>query len=224
MKGSEERFRTVLETYDRAKDHFLDFDSQLAQFHKASPGVIQSNRDPKTGDVTYYVACPVEVPRRFSIIFGEVLQSYRTTLDYLANALVRANRGKPIPGHTGFPIFDTYSLYRHPKQGAARKIEGMSEDAKKLIRSTKPYKRGNYALWLLRGLNDASKHRKPLRLSLAIISQTATRRQISEMKRAFAVSHPGVPFTSGAGTFHPATPGIKILKQGDKIRTVPATE
>lgn len=144
-------------------------------------------------------------------------------LDHYCPVEVKANRNKPT-SQTGFPIFDTYAIYRHPKQGAVRKVKGMSQEAIKLIRSAKPYKRGNHALWLLRRLNDASKHRKPLRLRLAVVAQTATRRQIAEMKRAFAISHPGASFPLGAGTFHPATPSIKLLKQGDKIRTVPAAE
>ncbi len=221
--SNEEAFRTVLDTYDRAKEHFLDFETRLTRFHETHPNIIKPKSDPKTGDVTYYVARSVVVPRRLSIVFGEALQSYRSALDYLVNALVRANGKKPTT-QTGFPIFDTYAVYRHRNQGATRKVEGMTQEAIKVIRAAKPYKRGNYALWLLRALNDASKHRKPLRLRLAVIAQTATKRQFAEMQRAFAISHPSESFPLGVGTFHPATPSIKLLKQGDKIRTVPATE
>jgi hypothetical protein len=93
----------------------------------------------------------------FDVILGagDVIHNLRSALDHLAYNLVQVAGNKPYSG-TGFPIAESMTKYETVK---ARKVEGMSSDAKRAIDGLKPYRGGNEPLWRIHDLDIVDKHR-----------------------------------------------------------------
>jgi hypothetical protein len=101
----------------------------------------------------------LQVPLRFSLLFGEVVYQLRTSLDHLLAALVTANASTPTDKHQ-FPIASTPAKFKEAvKRGD---IAGVSRPAMALIEGFQPYQREQpkpSLLNLLREWNNADKHR-----------------------------------------------------------------
>ena len=89
---------------------------------------------------------------------GDIIQNLRSSLDHLAYGLVIASGGKPTTS-TMFPISEHVPATPEEEASFGRKVKGMRKEAVDLIRSIKPYKGGNDALWRLHRLNNIDKHR-----------------------------------------------------------------
>lgn len=141
-----------------AYKHIDEFHSVIKAFMNTKPYGFAIDRDPKTGEVIYFVSKAEETPFELSLIAGDILQNLRTALDYLACCLVRANGGKPTI-HTMFPISDSAPTTPEQKTSFQRKVKGMRQEAIDEIHAIKPYKGGNNVLWRLNRLNNIDKHR-----------------------------------------------------------------
>ncbi len=141
-----------------AYKHIEDLHSGLDAFIATSPYVVSEKRNPDTGEHIYYAAKVTAVPPKILLIAGDILQNIRSSLDYLTNALVRANGGSPDE-FTGFPIFKNIPTTTEQKAAFARKVKGMRQEAVDVIEQTNPYKGGNAHLWRLHDLNIRDKHR-----------------------------------------------------------------
>ena len=141
-----------------ANQHFYNFQRTLFDFQRSDPCGITPERDPNTQEVIYRLSKDVVVPDDLALIAGDVLQNLRSALDYLACSLVLANGGK-VTSQTSFPILENVPSTPEEERSFARKVKGMREDAKDLIRACKPYKGGDEVLWRLHELNRRDKHR-----------------------------------------------------------------
>jgi hypothetical protein len=141
-----------------ANHHFLNFQKFLRAWAKSDTCRIVIEHDPDSRYVLYRLSEDFFVPRDFALLSGDILQNLRTALDYLACALVRANNGK-VTDKTCFPILKRIPATPEEEQAFARKIEGMTDRAKDLIRASKPYHGGDEILWRLHELNRREKHR-----------------------------------------------------------------
>ncbi len=141
----------------RAKQHIKDLQLVLKAFFDTDPYKVETKRDPETRKPIYYLTSVAETPPEIAAITGEVLQSLRSALDYLAYQLVASGTGRDGPFKwVEFPIFDSADEYESRK---ARKIQGMRKEAEEAIDAVKPYKGGNDTLWKLHKLNVVDKHR-----------------------------------------------------------------
>ena len=150
-----------------AHKHINDLHSALDAFIATNPYVVSEKRNPQTGEHIYYAAKVTPVPPRILLITGDILQNIRSSLDYLVNALVRANGGTPNE-FTGFPIFKNIPTTKEQKDAFARKVKGMRQEAVDIIERAKPYKGGNSPLWRLHDLNVRDKHRLLLTAGAAV--------------------------------------------------------
>ena len=141
-----------------ANHHFRNFQNTLNAFLRSDPCGITPEREPNTHSVFYRVSNDVVVPDDLALIAGDVLQNLRSALDYLACSLVSANGGK-VTRQTSFPIVENVPSTPREERTFARKIHGMREEAKDLIRACLPYKGGDDVLWRLHELNRRDKHR-----------------------------------------------------------------
>lgn len=153
------KIRTKIE---RAEKHIHEFQTEFDAFGKTDPYSIGTEDDPQTGDKVFRVKSVAPIPLVLPIIIGDVLHNLRSALDHLVWHLVEAAGSKPTT-QTSFPIFKTATdcrkFFKKLKTGCQPKIEGISRTAMKLIKRTKPYKRGNKELWLIHELNNIDKHR-----------------------------------------------------------------
>jgi len=170
---------------ERAKKHIRDLDVEVRSFlgSDIKPYVVAREREPKTGDLVFYVTSVRDVPLEFSAILGDALNNLRGVLDYLAYALVVREKGHAPGRKVSFPIFCDAKGY---ELGKAGKVGAMGQAAKEAIDAIKPYKGGNDALWCLHHLNNIDKHRL---LIVAVIARQdfdkgLKRRGILEFRRS----------------------------------------
>jgi hypothetical protein len=150
----------VLEKIKRANTHIEEFKVALDAFKKTEPYGISGKRDPKTREFIYYVTKADPIPPNLSVISGDVLQNLRTALDYLVCSLIRAHSGpKADITKGGFLILNEVPTTEEHESTFARKVKGMEDKARDLLRTLKPYKGGDDTLWRLHALNNSDKHR-----------------------------------------------------------------
>ncbi len=157
------RYEQIVAKFNRAKEHFAEFETRLTLFREERKDIVSAKRDSESGDVTYYVTSVPEVPCELRIVAGDALQSLRSSLDHLVWHLIEAAGNTPNPGVSGFPISDSPEKYESEK---GRKIEGMRDSAKNRIDFACPYKGGNRELWQLHKLNNIDKHRLLLAMTV----------------------------------------------------------
>jgi len=151
-------FADIGSKIDRAEQHVKDFRAALQGFMRANPYKIARQANSEAGEIVYRVLKADSVPAPIVAIAGDALQNLRTALDYLACALVRANKLQPSD-NTCFPILKgdiNSDVYKSTFDG---KVKGMRDDAIEKIKSLKPYKGGDGDLWRLHALNIIDKHR-----------------------------------------------------------------
>lgn len=186
---------------DRAKEHLTVFN------HESTTWLAQENfcrlEFEDHGDERWYVLESLAVPPpRLSAILGDCVQNLRSSLDYLAWALVLAN--KCAPGDwTYFPI------YRKWKAGAKfspKCVTGMNPRAVAIIEKLQPYYGGKNPdtdlLWFIRELSNTDKHRE-----LTIVLNQAV---VTEF-RIYA------EFPDGIKTFAPTWRESGMLRHGAKV-------
>jgi len=146
-----------------------ELDGVIADFlsPKLKPYTIGVKINPQTREKIYYAERVSAIPTDVPLLAGDAIQNLRSALDYLACSLVRANGGT-VSERTGFPIFKNVPTSKLNKAAFAGKIEGMRNEAKDIIRATKPYKGGNDALWRIHRLNVIDKHQMLQTVGMAI--------------------------------------------------------
>ena len=142
----------------RANKHISDFRLAASGFMKANPYGILVERDQNTRKRIYTVTKVTPIAPQIRLIAGDAIQNLRSTLDYLAYGLVRANKTQPST-RVCFPISKCEPFTKQQQTTFARQVEGMTQDAIDAIQSIKPYKGGNDTLWQLHSLNIIDKHR-----------------------------------------------------------------
>jgi hypothetical protein len=140
-----------------ADKRLRELDSLLNAF-STHPQPIVIERDSQTNEILYRLATTPAIDSAIQLLAGDILQSLRSALDYLAWALVSANRGQPSI-QTAFPITEKAPGTKGYDDAFAGKVRGMSKDAIGKIESTKPYKGGHSYLWPVHELNNREKHR-----------------------------------------------------------------
>ncbi|HUD06600.1 MAG TPA: hypothetical protein VMR34_01815 [Candidatus Saccharimonadales bacterium] len=146
-----------LEKIERAKQHLSELKSEISSFLSSQPYKAAVKRDPKTKQIIYYCSGIEEVPEKIALIAGDVIQNLRSALDHLAYKLFLINSSDgTLNRDIYFPIAEDLARSDSKK---SRQTSGMSQNAKDLIDSIKPYKGGNDRLWQINELNNTDKHR-----------------------------------------------------------------
>lgn len=152
---------------ERAKEHILQLKAEIMAFHERKPYRIVVEEEPQSRDQIYRVKVKEQPLPRWATIIGDIVHNLRSALDLLAYDLVLAN-GEIPNRNTAFPIYRSANDF---EAGFSGKVCGASTKAIQIIRSLKPYKGGNEALWRIYCLDITDKHR-------LILSVGATHRNI----------------------------------------------
>jgi hypothetical protein len=156
---AEERIALIRLKIKRADKHINDLKASLRSFLDSNPYKVGIKRDPKSKKPIYYLLAIEPVPACIAATAGDVLNSLRSALDHLAQHLYLVGTGNAqgYRDKTSFPISPSVKDF---KNGLARKVEGMRQDAIDAIRSLEPYAGGKgNDLWTLHRLNNIDKHR-----------------------------------------------------------------
>jgi hypothetical protein len=154
--SAKSRLALVRAKVERAKENLRNMESSLRSFDRQFPRaqVDIKSQKMRAGQIFRY-----HVPFGALTAAGDVVNNLRGALDHLISQLAMAR----YPGLTRkqlrtcqFPIADTLPRYEDTKR---RHVKFIRPGAVKLIDTMKPFKSGNYALWLLSELDNTSKHR-----------------------------------------------------------------
>jgi hypothetical protein len=219
-------FYDILAKFNRANKHISDLEALWAACRESHPSGIRIERDPQSGDVTYFVGDITPIPVEASLIAGDALQNLRSALDHLALAMMRKSKAN-ISTQSGFPIFDSAEDYADPKRGAARKIGGIHDLALQEIDRLKPYKGGNEKLWFLHRLNNIDKHRLLLTVGHYVAASTLSPSEKRKYNAAYRLGQPDSEPMKFEGLFMHFAPTVGTfvpLKVGDKLCTVSSAD
>ena len=157
-------FDGIAEKLKRADEHILRLASEIDRFINEEPNAIVVDYDPQQAESFIRFHQGRTVPRRISVITGEVLYQLRSSLDHAVCVFVKRAGGTPTIT-TQYPIW----LYKPTKPRHVRRYQGEtspidpSGPVGTLIEKTQPYHRGkrgeDYALGILKALSNADKHR-----------------------------------------------------------------
>jgi hypothetical protein len=158
----------IFDRLGRAEEHLEAIKCRLLRHYEADKyrltGEYQRQFDSPQGIIVTDPVTFPEIDPRLNTIIGELLHDLRSALDHLAWQLVLNAGGIPTDD-TKFPI-EAPSTNPQGKQGNPGVAGGVSRNAKTLIASAQPYKRGvryrEHPLWLLHKLWNIDKHRHVL--------------------------------------------------------------
>lgn len=158
---------------ERGKDNIINFKRGIDTFLAESGNSINLNDHLELAKKFIESHSSLTVPKRFSVLAGEVVHLLRSSLDHLAWQLVLANGGKPNK-KTAFPIFNTRPTEDKSAQ-YNKKVEGMSVRAKELIEILQPYHHPGKLwrddwLWIIYDMDNIDKHRE-----LIVVNTTVER-------------------------------------------------
>lgn len=138
---------------DRAKRHLDELRAQVGVYLARDPYVGLKMRDMRTGEYFMSSLSRELPPDELSLVFGDLLFNLRSSLDILANDLVR---------HSGREPKNVYFPFAGDEAGLEEqitsKMRGAAPDILELVRGFEPYRGGNEYLRALHDLNIRDKH------------------------------------------------------------------
>ena len=143
---------------ERANQHIEELNGVIQGFMATNPYRVVSKRDAKTSEHVIYVETAHPLPLMVPLIAGDVIQNLYSSLDYLATELVAANGQNPST-KTAFPIVKNVPFTKEEKARYEGQVDGMRQEAKKLLASMKMYRGEDNLFWALHKLNNINKHR-----------------------------------------------------------------
>lgn len=160
------RLALVRAKVERARQNIHDMEVTLSAFHNHIPGAQKyvPSKQRGLGQIHTY-----HVPFDTLTAAGDVLNNLIGALDHLIAQLSLARFPRLTQKQLRtcqFPICESFTSYEKAKK---RDIKFISPGAVKLIDSMKPYKGGNYDLWVLNDLNNTSKHRLILNIGKVVM-------------------------------------------------------
>jgi len=166
--GPDGRIILVRVKIERAKKHLVELERELIEESRhAYAHSIMTNEDPQTGHESQVFRTLRVAPFNSIAVAGDIIQNLRSSLDHLAYQLILAEGNRPTSANC-FPICEDRTAYERDK---ARRVKGMSTEAKEAIDLLEPYGGGNNALWRLHRLNNIDKHRLPLTVERDFVYQ-----------------------------------------------------
>lgn len=138
---------------ERAKQHIFEVEKAASRIIGRGISLVMDSKGKVVGPKPSRTV-PIEVVAGA----GDAIHNLRCALDHLAWQLARWDSNSPGSA-VAFPIAKSFEEYQSIK---ARKIEGMSPEAKKAIDDLRPYKGGNELLWTIHRLDIIDKHHQML--------------------------------------------------------------
>jgi hypothetical protein len=207
-----ERLSEVREKIKRADKHIDDLETALVQFRDTNPYSITVDVETETGKPIVQITKADPVPPQINLIAGDAIQNLRSSLDYLACALVRQNQASPSK-FTEFPIFDQPISTRKLEARFDGKVKGMRHEVANQIKDIRPYQGGDNLLWRLHRLNIIDKHNMLVTVFGNITAVNGLPPVADQWNGNLWASIPGVPSALKQGDeFSIEIPGVKVDK------------
>jgi hypothetical protein len=151
---------------ERAKKHLVDLQTEISEFLSHEPYSVVPDDESEPGKHIDRVRVNDDPPPLFALIAGDLIHNLRSVWDHLAWQLVLANDGAPS-GRTEFPV--QWGSTDEDKARTRRAINGMSDDAMKLVDASQPYRvreigrePEDHPLYVIHKLDIEDKHHRLL--------------------------------------------------------------
>lgn len=183
----------INEKLKRANENIINLEAEIALFFKECKYPIVGDEDIKALDEKVKYFETLRVPLRFSVLAGEILHHFRSSLDHIAWLLSFSEIREKTPVRVEFPVF----CERFNKDGSPSlkgKIEIFASDAaQQIIKRVQPYNGPdplNDMLWIIHDLDRKAKHRE---LPLTFIAFDMGSPELNAIGNFYA-DNPGAPF------------------------------
>lgn len=156
----------------RARRHLDDLSESIRVWGDPLPWKLEKSFDESTNEFILTVkTLKSPLLEEWGAAIGDVLHNFHSTLDSLVCALIRERAASHDCRGRGFPILDQVADWdRTKKDGTLNRRSGLAQIdetddwTKMTIRGLQPFAsseedRQNHALWLVRELSNADKHR-----------------------------------------------------------------
>ncbi len=140
---------------NRAKRILNSLILDVQKFFYSNPYSVFESEDPRTGDWSLRLKINNNPPSEWSAEVGDIIHNLRSALDLLIYQLFIAN-GSNMIKDTGFPIYDKK---KDLNKNGLKRIYGINPNAINIIKTIKPYRRGNLRLWQLHQVDIVDKHK-----------------------------------------------------------------
>jgi hypothetical protein len=172
MESPDHPFNGIFEKLKRADENIVNLKSEIDAFIHGGKYPVIPHPDDKMWEeaVDYHRSKPI--PKRFSVLAGEIVHHLRSSLDHIIWHF-SSDDARKKPSGLEFPMFEAEPLDENEIRNYERKIKGItSPDVRKLIRDLQPYNAGadvaDDLLLIVHNMDRFDKHRE-----LAIVISTA---------------------------------------------------
>ena len=132
------RLQGISAKVQRAEENIRKLNDEITAFLSRNPNPYNVTGEFENNGLEYVVKAygKLDIPLRFSVIFGEIIHHLRSVFDYLICALVEEQSGTPTRAHK-FPVCFSASEFAETSMNGC--IDGISASAVTLIESVQPY-------------------------------------------------------------------------------------
>lgn len=136
MTGTPHLLLGVKAKLERANEILANLELDAARYFTQEPPVVRLEHKHVHDEYAFIAYGDPSPPLRFAVMTGEIVHHLRSSLDHVITALVIRNGAEPTYQHQ-FPICTSEADFEKAcKKGQLR---GVSESAKKLVRSVQPF-------------------------------------------------------------------------------------
>lgn len=154
MPTLDEHFESPKALIRRAYEQIGEYERELADFGKIEPFIRIVDVDSEPGVEIHKIRITRDLPRKLSVIFGDISKNLRSALDHAVYGCAVA-LGVPHPKGTAFPIAD------HPNGvvGSLKAMKDLPAEIHPLLISFRPHEGGNRLIWGLNEVRNSNTHR-----------------------------------------------------------------
>jgi hypothetical protein len=173
MESKDHPFNGIFEKLNRADENIVNLNAELTAFIQNGKYPVVPHPDDKTWqEVVDYHRSKI-IPKRYSVLAGEVIHHLRSILDHIVWQFSTDDARNKAPNSIEFPIFESEPVRKNEIQRYERKIQGITNsNVRRLIDELQPYNAGTYVgdypLLIVHNMDRFDKHRE-----LAIVYSTA---------------------------------------------------
>jgi hypothetical protein len=159
----------VHEKLERSHENIRNLKTEIDAFLQDAAYPVIPNDDPATVQEAAKLHTNRIIPRRFSILSGEIIHHLRSCLDHTAWQLSSPQKRLDDPSGIEFPIFSSKPPDKNTIRRYERKVEGISDVGREIIEALQPYHRDPAfmltgplcdPLWIIHDMDRIDKHRE----------------------------------------------------------------
>jgi hypothetical protein len=158
----------VFDRLERTNENILNLEREICAFLENGPHPIIANEEVEAFQEAVDANASRIVPKRFSILSGEIIHHLRACLDHIAWELSSPEKREANPRVIEFPILCTKPINSKEISGYNRKVDGIGAAGRNIIQRIQPYHRSdaaltgpcNHPLGIIHQMDIIDKHRE----------------------------------------------------------------